>query len=141
MFDVLLQQKQIQEEFMLILGGFQGFQGPWGVLTSIFLGCPFPSGRWVSWLVLFACSNLTINYTNHTTNTLTCCMLNQCLDLHAIRLNKILDLHYIRLHLRHWFKHTICLCLMRANLIHSVIYLSYEQVPFEYDDDKCFYFK
>jgi hypothetical protein len=55
LFAVLLQQKQIQEEFMLILGGFQGFQGPWGVLTSFFfLGCPFPSGSWVSWLVFFA---------------------------------------------------------------------------------------
>jgi ABC-type enterochelin transport system permease subunit len=36
LFAVLLQQKQVQEEFMLILGGFQGFQGPWGVLTSFF---------------------------------------------------------------------------------------------------------
>jgi hypothetical protein len=54
LFAVLLQQKQIQEEFMLILGGFQGFQGPWGGLTSVFLSCPFPSGSWVSWLVFFA---------------------------------------------------------------------------------------
>jgi hypothetical protein len=55
LFAVLLRQKQIQEEFMLILGGFQGFQGPWGVFNFIFFeGCPFPSGSWVSWLVFFA---------------------------------------------------------------------------------------
>jgi hypothetical protein len=33
---VLLQQEQIQEEFMLILGEFQGFQGPWGGFNFIF---------------------------------------------------------------------------------------------------------
>jgi hypothetical protein len=34
MFDVLLQQVQIQEEIPLVLGEILDFQGPWGVVTS-----------------------------------------------------------------------------------------------------------
>jgi hypothetical protein len=42
---------------MLILGGFQGFQGPWGVLTSFFLRLSFPL-RELGVVVSFLCVEL-----------------------------------------------------------------------------------